>query len=588
MSQAPFGFQAFIMELKRRRVVRVALLYAAVAYAVLEAADLIIGALQLPEWLLSLLVITAFVGFPITVALSWLFDVSPEGIVRTRSHTSPTGQPVTWFSTGSIVVLTGASVAIAAGWWLTQATGAADGGSGGAEAIRSIAVLPFDNVGPDPENDYFADGLADELRSLLSRIGGLDVAARASSFQVHKQTAEITVVARELRVRAVLRGTVEKQLDRVRVTAELMSVDDGALWNSEYERLVDDIFEVQSQVASSIIGALELRLPQGELMPVDDIATTNVMAYDKYLWGRFNLNRHTSAGVRDAIDNFQMSVGFDSAYVPAWSALAESYAQALEFSDANTDETIAAGLIAAETALRLDSASAAARSALGFFRYQRYEWEEAAIELRRALGADPTSSLARARYAELLIVTDKAEQAVAEIRTAQLNDALSPALRRTAARVLAASGRVEESIREAQQAIQLDPDDPRTWSDMGFLFMAAGRFGDARNAFQRLAELTAADLAPFAAFVSAAEAYTGSGSPGALPDGLEELIGTNPGTSAMYLAVVGLQEEALVSLGAAVERRAFGLAMQLKQPSLDGLRADPGFSRLLAELGLEG
>ena len=122
---------------------------------------------------------------------------------------------------------------------------------------------------------------------------------------------------------------------------------------------------------------------------------------------------------------------------------------------------------------------------------------------------------------------------------------------------------------------------------MGFLFMAAGRFGDARNAFQRLAELTSADLAPFADFVSAAEAYTGSGRPGALPAGIEPSIGTDPGASAMYLAVIGLREAALASLEEAVQRGTFGLAMQLRHPSLDGLRADPGFSRLLAALGLE-
>ena len=588
MNTQPTGFQAFIGELKRRRVVRVALIYGAAAYAGLEGADLVLSALRAPEWVLSLLVITVFVGFPITVVLSWLFDITPQGIVRTRAEAS--GPPPTWFSTASIVVLGGIVTAVAAGWWLTNATGAVAPQGTGAEAIRSIAVLPFENVGERAEDDYFADGLGDELRALLSRIGGLDVAARASSFQVRERADDLQKIADGLGVQAVLRGTVLKEDDRIRVAAELLSVDDGGLqmWNGEYDRVVDDIFEVQTEIARSIVDALDMRLPDGAA-PMDEVAATNAMAYDKYLWGRFNANRRTAAGVRDAIDNFTMSIGFDSTYSPAWTGLAESHAQELElFPPSDPPATIAVGLEAAQRAFDLDPTSVAARTALALFWYQSFDWAGAESELRSALAADPSSSPALVRYAEVLTATGRTEQAVAQIRVAGRVDGLSPRVRQTAARVLASSGRIDEAIREAQQALQLAPDRTGTWEDIGFMFLAAGRFGDARNAFQRLAEMTSGDAGAVDEFVSAAEGYLTTGQQGRVPAGVRAPIESRPAAAALYHAAVGDVQEALASLTAAVEQRAYDLATLLTLPTLDPVRGDQAFRSLAAKMGLAG
>ena len=589
MNKRPTAFQAFISELKRRRVVRVALIYGAAAYAGLEAADLVIPALRAPEWVLSLLVITVLVGFPITVVLSWLFDITPQGIVRTRSESS--GPAPTWFSAASIAVLGGIVIAVGAGWWLTNVTGAVAPQGTGAEAIRSIAVLPFDNVSEREEDDYFTDGLGDELRALLSRIGGRDVAARASSFQAREQAYDLQTIADGLGVSAVLRGTVLKEDDRIRVAAELVSVDEDVLqlWNGEYDRVVDDIFEVQTEIAHAIVDALDMRLPQSQAVPMDEVAATNAMAYDKYLWGQFNANRRTAAGVRDAIDNFTMSTGFDSTYSPAWTGLAESHAQELELSElSDPSATIAVGLEAAQRAFDLDPTSVTARTALALFRYQSFDWAAAERELRSALAVDPSSSPALLRYAKVLTATGRTEQAVAQIRAAGRVDGLSPRVRQTAARVLASSGRVEEAIREAQQALQLAPDQTGTWEDIGFMFLAAGRFGDARNAFQRLAEMTSGDAGSMDEFVRAAEVYLTTGERGRVPDGVRAAIEGRPGPAALYHAAVGEVQEALMSLTAAVEQRAYDLATLLTLPTLDPVRGDQAFRSLTVRMGLAG
>ncbi len=583
------GPSGFFIELKRRRVVRVALVYGAAAYAGLEGAELVLAALLTPEWVLSLLVMTAIVGFPITVVLSWLFDFTRQGIRRTRPDDSDS--PATWLSAGSIMVFGGIVLAFAVGWWLTNATGTASLDDAGGDGIRSIAVLPFDNVGEGADDDYFADGLGDELRELFSRLGGLDVAARTSSIQARVQATDLAEIAQRLGVQAVLRGTMLKQGDRVRVTAELVSAKEGQsqLWNGEYERLVDDIFEVQTEIASSIMRALDMRLPQDQELLTEQVAVTNAMAYDKYLWGQFNAHRRTPAGVRDAIDNFIMSIGFDSTYAPAWAGLAESHGQELEFSlNPDPSSAIAAGLEAAQISVDLDATSLAARTALALFRYQSFDWIAAEIELRGVLAAEPSSSSALVRHAEVLTALGESEQAVAQIRAARRVDGLSARVRRMAARVFASSGRIDEAIREAQEALRLSPDHRGAWTDVGFIFLTAGRFDDARNAFQRVAELTSVDPDPVNDFVMSAERYLVERVRGQLPPGITELSQGSPGTAALYHASVGDTEGALALLEEAVERREYDLATLMSLPILDPLRDQRPFRSLLANMGISG
>jgi len=589
MDEQPSGFQAFLGMLKRRRVVRVAIVYGVVAYALLEAADLLIPALGLPGWLLSALVITAIVGFPIALALSWLFDITPEGIVRAGADRGDPESSGAWLSTGSIAIIAGAVIAIAVGWWLSDAARMTTEEEG-PEPIRSVAVLPFANESESPDEDYFAEGLSEELRALLSRLGGLDVAAGASSRRFAATEDDLGAIAEGLGVGAVLKGVVDKGPDRVRVSAELLSPSEGGtrLWSGEYERVIDDIFEVESEIAGSIVDALEVRLPQGKASPMDEIVTTNAMAYDKYLWGLFNHNRRTVAGARDAVDNFRMSLGFDSAYAPAWLGLAESLAQTVELSIAEDPEaTVARGLAAADSAVSLRPRSAGALAARAFFLQQSWEWDAAEAALERALQEDPEYSRARLRYAELLIATGRPQRAVAEARAAVRIDPLSPSARRTAARVYRAAGRLEDAIDEAQRAIQIAPEEVQAWYEMGFTFLEAERFEDARNVFERVAELASSDSGIARAFVDGAQSYAMTGERAELPEGLERLVGEDPLTLAICAAALGQVDVAVAHLRAAKERRSPGLGPVLAAPIIRPVGQDPRVRTLKEEIGLD-
>jgi TolB-like protein len=550
MSEEPAGFQAFLAEIKRRRVVRIALIYGAVAFGVLQGADIVVPAMQLPGWVLSLLVAIALVGFPITIALSWLYDLTPEGIVRTGADATTADRSTGWLSSGTVIILGGVAVAITAGWWLTRATGVAAPGAEAREAIRSITVLPFANVGDDPGDQYFSDGLADELRSLLARVGGLDVAARASSVAAHEQAAESFAIGGALSVAAVLKGTVDKEGDRVRVSAQLSSTEPNSpdLWNAEYDRLIDDVFDVQEEIAQSIVEALRLRLPDDGSEVGEEIVTTNSMAYDKYLWGRFNLNRDTPAGVAAAIDNYRMSIGFDSTFAPAWTGLAESYARGLEFPEAlDPSEGITQGMIASEEAVRIDPESVDARTALGLLHARSYDWAAASTQLERAVEEDPSSPTAHMRYAEVLMALGQGDLAVAEIRAAE-----------------------------------------RVWTEMAFLFLAAARFEDALDTFQRLAELIQADPALAEGFVAAAQAFADDGAAVEIAGGIEILAEGRAEAWAMYLAAAGQVPEALLALRTAIDRHTPGVTTVLRLPALAPVRSDPGFADLLVVLGLAG
>ena len=278
----PSAMKDFVAELKRRRVFRVVLIYGAAMFAVLQAGDIMLPALGMPDSVMRLLVITPLVGLPIAFAGSWLFDITSGGIVRTAGSHGESPPAIRLLSGGSALVFVAVLAAGGLGWFLTEATSAAPEPIASGGAIRSIAVLPFENVGDNPEDAYFSDGLSDELRVRLSSVPELDVAARASSLAAMTGVVDHAAVALALGVRSVLAGSVAKSDARVRVQTRLLSADGGEIWSAEYERLIDDLFVVQDEVSRAILGALEMRFAEGELSMIDEVPTTNQMAYDKY------------------------------------------------------------------------------------------------------------------------------------------------------------------------------------------------------------------------------------------------------------------------------------------------------------------
>jgi TolB-like protein len=330
-------------ELKRRKVFRVAVVYAATGFVVLQAADIMLPSLGVPGWALSLIVVLVILGFPIALVLAWALELTPDGLKRTES--APAAQtaqgPVpallgkrTVFVAALLVVL---GVGLSAGWLLKPgAPGAVEPVAGPATVPagvdegrqpetmptaerESIAVLPFVNMSPDPENAYFADGISEELLNILAGIEGLKVASRTSAFSFKGSNTPIPEIARQLGVRHVLEGSVRKQGNQVRITAQLIEAgDDAHLWSERYDRELDDIFQVQEEIAQAITLALEDIL--GTRQVAVEAPTRDMEAYQRYLHGRSRF--YQRAELDQAIEDFRFAVERDPDFAEAWAFLA--------------------------------------------------------------------------------------------------------------------------------------------------------------------------------------------------------------------------------------------------------------------------
>ena len=322
---------SFLAELKRRRVVRVALVYGAVAFAVLQAADLIVPRLQLPDWTVTLVLVLALLGFPIALVLAWALEVTPEGIRKTTSAPDRTAAPSpsllgrrTLLLVAGLVVL---GVGLGAGWFLKPAADAppaASVASPATENAKSIAVLPFEDLSAAGDQEWFSDGLTEEILNSLARLGELRVTARNSSFQFKGQAVDVREVGRKLGVANILEGSVRRSDDELRITAQLIRASDGFhLWSQTYNRGLDDVFAVQLDIAENIARVLDVYLDDERRARMVASGTRHPEAFVHYLRGlaEYNTAHQLGLGTNDRLWQanvwFERALAVDSAYVTA-------------------------------------------------------------------------------------------------------------------------------------------------------------------------------------------------------------------------------------------------------------------------------
>jgi len=342
-------FSRFLGELHRRKVLRVAASYAIVAWLLLQVAEVTFEPLHVPDWVMTMVVLLAIIGFPIALVLAWAFDLTPDGIEKD-------GEDV-----------------------------AAD-----TEAVSaphpSIAVLSFDDMSPEQDQEYFCDGIAEEILNRLVRIDKLGVAARTSSFRFKGQNVDIGAIARELNVSTILEGSVRKTGNRLRVTTQLINASDGYhLWSASYDRELEDIFEIQEEIAASVAAALELTLVASSSQ---DYGTDNVEAYEYYLKGLYFFHRWGPTNVRYGVEMFAKAVAADPGYALAWAALADSYAMLCMYWDASRANLDGADR-ASRKALSLAPDLADTHVSRGLSFTVRREHEAAAAEFDTALKLNP-------------------------------------------------------------------------------------------------------------------------------------------------------------------------------------------------------
>jgi TolB-like protein/Tfp pilus assembly protein PilF len=326
---------SIIEELKRRNVVRVAVAYIVVGWVVLQVAEFISPLLQLPEWTVSMALYIGIIGFPFALVFAWAFELTPEGLRRTEdvrpeeSVTTSTGQNLNRV----IIGLMGVAIAILLGerMFMAERDTAAEADQIAATAEtavpitddgkpKSIAVLPFVNMSNDPEQDYFSDGISEELLNGLAKIRELRVAARTSSFAFKGKNQDITNIGEQLNVETVLEGSVRKSGQRLRITAQLINVDDGYhIWSETYDRDLTDIFAIQDEISAAIVDALKVHLTEQE---VDTQHAVDVEAYNFYLQAQHSFRRRTEKSLQLALKQYQKAIDIAPDYAAAWAGKA--------------------------------------------------------------------------------------------------------------------------------------------------------------------------------------------------------------------------------------------------------------------------
>jgi serine/threonine-protein kinase len=485
----------------------------------------------------------------------------------------------------ALAALAGAGVA---GWLLL-------GGeiSSSPETIRSIAVLPFADMSPAGDQEYFADGMSEELINRLSKTPELRVVARTSAFAFKGKDVDIREIGEQLDVGALVEGSVRKAGDRLRITAQLVQVADGFhLWSETYERQLDDVFAMQDDLSRAIADALEARL---DVAPASNPSTTDLRAYELYLMGRFFWNKRTEEGHRKAIRYFEQALALDPEYALAYSGLADSYGLlATDFG--LLPEGLVKAREAATRAVRLDDSLAEGHASLGLFRYQTYDWPGAEVEFQRALAINPGYANAHLWYAMLLMTTGRIDESLAEIQQALQLDPLSSRINIEAGRLHVCARDYDTAVDRFERGLELDPDQsPVYLHQLAHAYHLAGMEA---KAGKRLLDWAKSRLRPEVESLLR-ETMEHSGSRGIVRKLLElEVAGTGERCPVQWsiavYAFLGEVESALACLQQAARRAGpFGWPGVLPvnyfkvHPVYDELRSDPRFTAILAEVRLE-
>ena len=370
-------FARLFAELKRRRVIRVAVAYAVVGWVVIQVFTTVLPHLNLPAWTATLVIVLVAVGFPIAVLMGWTWDVGPNGLERTLPAPAAVATP-------QIAPDPAPAPAPA------RAAVARDLPSRPDEAgRRTIAVLPFVNMSGDPQNEYFSDGIAEEILNLLAKLPQLKVASRTSAFNFKGKEASIPTVARELGVETVLEGSVRRHGDHVRITAQLIEAEsDSHLWSETYDRELKDVFAIQDDIAHSIVRALQVTLTPRDRRALAFVATADPEAYDYYLRGRRYMYSMTRRDYQLAVRMFEQAIAVDTRYALAYAGVADAYAYLFRYAEA-TKENVERALRASEQAVTLDPDSAEARASRGLALFISERYEEAEREFEAAVRLNP-------------------------------------------------------------------------------------------------------------------------------------------------------------------------------------------------------
>ena len=539
----------FFAELKRRKVYSVAVAYAVAGWAIAEGISQVFPVFDIPNWVVRLIVLLIAVGFPVALALSWFFDLTRYGIVRTPDVDVAS----------KIDIISSAN-----------------------SRERSIAVLPFSDLSPGRDHDYFSEGIAEEILTALAKIDGLHVAARRSSFWFKGKEAELGEIARKLNVEHVLEGSVRRDGNRVRITAELIDASNGfTLWSEKFEREMHGIFALQDEITRAIVDALKLKLDISTRPP-----SRSTDAYDAYLQGLFYSDKSTEDALRKSLEFFQRALDKDPKFSRAWTGIAKAW---LWLADAYVPPLDAYPKVrdAALRALRLSNDEAEAHVYLAETkRILDWDLDGAETEFNRAIEIEPNSTPSNYFIAALHAARGDRDKALVFLQRTAKIDPASLWVSNFACELYRYFGLYGEAIAAGERALQLDPTFAH-WGEpaLAALYREMGRFDDAIALYKKAHDFTGRPgfglAITYARMNRRKEAL----------QTLEAAIagwGYRPGDAIAHVHVaLGAHDDAIRELERACEQRSSSLHGVGIAPEFVPLRPDKRFRSILQKIGLE-
>jgi TolB-like protein/tetratricopeptide (TPR) repeat protein len=540
----------FLAELKRRKVYTVAIAYLVGGWALAQGISQLFPVFDIPNWVVRLIVLLIVIGFPVALVLSWFFDLTRYGIVRTPDLKS--------------------EIDIAPMVSSTE---------------RSIAVLPFTDLSAGEERDYFGEGIAEEIQTALAKTEGLRVAARRSSFWFKDKKADLKEIANKLNVEHVLEGSVRRDGNRVRISAELMDCGNGfTLWSETFEREMQGIFALQDEITRAIVDALKLKLDISA--PLASRLVRSTAAYDVYLHGLFYSDKATEEDLRRSLEYFERALEKDPQFGRAWTGIAKAW---LWLADAYVAPLEAYRKVreAAANALTIDNADAEAHVYLGETkRILDWDMDGAAREFRRAVELDPKSTPSNYFSAAFWAARGERDEALIYLQRTSTIDPASLWVNNSACELYRYFGLYNEAIAAGERALQLDPAFVYGEPLLAALYREMGRFDEAIALYEK-----AQNISGRPAF-GLAITYARMNRPDEAREVLAKAVASRgsytPGDAIAHVHVaLGEQDDAIRALERACNERSSSLHFIGIAPEFEPLRSEKRFLSILTKIGLE-
>src|SRR5436305_5863953 len=485
----------FFAELKRRNVYKVAVAYAIVGWLLVQVATQVFPFLEIPNWVVRLVIALVIIGFPIALVIAWAFEATPQGIQRTEvadaMSTAPGKKKYAWI----FVVIFGAAISVGL-FFIGRYTGRHTASASELSA-KSIAVLPFDNLSRDPDNAYFAEGVQDEILTRLAKVADLKVISRTSTQRFKSTPSDLRDIAKQLGVMHILEGSVQKANDQVRVNVQLINaLNDAHLWAETYDRKLIDILSVESEIAKTIADTLQAKLTGSEKQMMAAQPTNNTEAYELYHKGKSLWEKRSGDNIPKAIAYYEQAIARDPNYALAYAGLAKAFILLPFYTGADRLGASSKAKEAALKALRLDSNLAEAHGALGKVLFSEIDLAGAMREYKRAIELNPNDATAHHWFGnDTLAALGRFEEAIAEGKRAIELDPLSTVINVDLGETFYYAHRYDEAERQMRKTLEIDPTSFYAHYNLGIVLQLKGDLSAAIAEYEKAKQLSGNPLA---------------------------------------------------------------------------------------------